>query len=95
MTPKERAAREGDPAAVHVLLPNMSYACGGNILTKAGTSRCGAWKWDEITCPDCRAHGQEPLQREVYRQQGLEWPGDVLPAPDPHAVAASEEVALW
>jgi hypothetical protein len=66
-------SREGGADAVHVLMPNMAYACGGNILTKRGTSRCGPWSWDEITCPDCRALGREPLLREVARQQGHEY----------------------
>lgn len=67
----EMDEREGADV-VHVLLPNMSYACGGNILTKRGTSRCGTTDWDRITCPDCLAFGHEVLTEAVCRMQGRE-----------------------
>lgn len=62
--------REGDEHAVHVLLPDMSYACGGSILTKRGHFTVGAHRWDEVTCPDCRVHGQDVLLEESRAMQG-------------------------
>lgn len=64
--------RAGSEAATHVLMPNMAYACGGNILTKKGRFRVGANgdNWLSITCPDCLAFGQESITRESRRQQG-------------------------
>lgn len=92
MTPEERAARPGDPDAVHVLMPHMGYACGGNILTKAGRSVCGPWDWDQVTCPDCRAPGQDALLRALHRMQGHDWPP--IAAPAHAAVPATEQEAL-
>lgn len=62
--------REGDSSTVHVLMPNMAYACGGNILSKAGHFTCGAADWDFVTCPGCRAVGRDAVSVEVGRQQG-------------------------
>lgn len=54
----------------HVLLPNMAYACGGNILSKAGGFVVGPRPWDQVTCPECRAFGHEVLSAECDRMQG-------------------------
>lgn len=63
--------REGsDPTVVHVLMPNMAYACGGSILTKVGTFVVGARPWSRVTCPDCVALGESTLLEESLAQQG-------------------------
>lgn len=97
MTPEERAAREGPDDVVHVLLPNMAYACGGNILTKNGSSVCGVGGWTKVTCADCRAYGYDYLRAiQTWMQGHGDHPDDPqLVAPEHHTVAASEEAALW
>lgn len=64
---------------VHLVMPNMDYACGGNLvdgLPDGGPP--GKWRlggpgtdagWAEITCPDCRAPGRRALARAIHRQQ--------------------------
>lgn len=55
----------------HVLLPNMAYACGGNILTKTGGFMfLGADNFAEIGCADCAAIGHDALLTEQRAQQG-------------------------
>lgn len=67
-----RDAREVCPGP-HVLLPNMSYACGGSILTKTGGFMfIGPDNFADIGCPDCAAIGHDELRTEVRRQQGKE-----------------------
>jgi hypothetical protein len=81
----------------HVLLPNMSYACGGNILTKVGASRCGPGGWSLITCPDCRAFGQDYLAAVVRWMQGHGPHPDEIqaPAPEHHAVLVGDQLDLF
>lgn len=62
--------REGDADARHVLMPNMAYACGGNILTKRGVFTVGVSDWAKVTCPDCRAHGEAELRADIRAMQG-------------------------
>lgn len=69
MTREERDQREG-PDVVHVLMPNMGYACGGNILTVNGTSQCGISDWDAITCEACRSWGPNYLVAMQMWMQG-------------------------
>jgi hypothetical protein len=56
----------------HVLMPNMSYGCGGSILTKQGGFVVGAAgdNWPRVGCPECRAIGQDALLAEQAEQQG-------------------------
>lgn len=55
----------------HVLLPNMSYACGGNVLTKTGGFMfLGLTNFAEIGCPTCRTIGHDALLTEQRAQQG-------------------------
>lgn len=58
------------PDVTHVLMPDMSYACGGSILTKRGHFTVGAHRWDDVTCADCRVHGQDALMTESRAMQG-------------------------
>ncbi|MCX6399246.1 MAG: hypothetical protein NTX33_04845 [Propionibacteriales bacterium] len=53
----------------HVLMPNMAWACGGNIVTKGGHIRF-LDKWDEVTCPECIAEGVDSIRARTRRQQG-------------------------
>lgn len=62
--------REGSADVRHVLMPNMAYACGGNILTKRGSFAVGINEWSAITCPECQAHGEETLRAEMRAMQG-------------------------
>lgn len=58
---------------VHVLMPCMSYACGGCICGcsgEPGTLTVGVTRWDDVTCPDCRSPGRPALEVEIRRQQG-------------------------
>lgn len=62
---------------VHVLMPNMAYACGLTVLDFApGHARMivgpSADLWDTVTCRGCLAPGREALVAESRRQQGLE-----------------------
>ena len=84
-------------AGRHVLLPNMSYACGGSILTKDGgfTVGVGAGQWDDVTCPECRGYGRDYLAAVCRYQQGIGEHPDALAVPDHHAVPETEAVALW
>ena len=61
--------REGDDAT-HVLMPNMAYACGGNILTKRGHFTVGIMTWEAVTCAACREHGEATLRAEMRAMQG-------------------------
>lgn len=62
--------REGTGDVTHVLMPNMAYACGGSILTKAGHFTVGPHLWDAVTCPGCRQQGHDALAAECREQQG-------------------------
>lgn len=62
---------------VHVLMPNMAYACGLTVLDfPAGQGRfvvgAGEDRWDDVTCPECRAPGRDALLADSRRMQGLE-----------------------
>lgn len=55
----------------HVLLPNMSYACGGDITAKTGGFMfIGPDNYSEVGCPDCSAIGHQELRLAVRRIQG-------------------------
>jgi hypothetical protein len=85
-----RAAKDAaDPrsAWVHSTLPNMGYACGGNIVNglpdggPRGRNILGGWsvdRWDQITCPDCRADGLQMLAHRAHLIQSQ--PGHLCPA---------------
>lgn len=67
--PKED--RTGQDTDIHVLMPSMSYACGGNILTAKGRSVfSAATEWDAVSCAACREQGQERIWRASKAQQG-------------------------
>lgn len=66
----ELDGREGDARLTHVLMPNMAYACGGNILSKAGRFQVGVHDWPAITCPACREAGRPALEHEIRAMQG-------------------------
>ncbi|WP_182379811.1 hypothetical protein [Nocardioides sp. WS12] len=55
----------------HILMPNMAWACGGNIVTKGGHIKF-LNKWDEVTCPECIAEGRDAISARTRRQQGQE-----------------------
>jgi hypothetical protein len=64
---------------VHVLMPNMAYACGLTVLDfRPGHARMivgpSEERWDTVTCPECRAPGREALAAQSRRQQGCEVP---------------------
>lgn len=61
--------RAGDDTT-HVLMPNMAYACGGNILTKRGHFTVGITTWEAVTCADCRTEGEPALRAECRAMQG-------------------------
>ena len=47
--------QSGQADLTHVLMPNMAYACGRNIVDNGGHFHVGIpRKWDTITCPACR-----------------------------------------
>lgn len=55
----------------HVLLPDMSYACGGNILTKAGGFMfLGADNFAAVGCGECRTIGPAELLATQRAMQG-------------------------
>lgn len=60
------------PDLTHILMPNMSYVCGGNIVTSGGhfvmTLDPEARK--RVDCPGCRATNLWAVQDEFKRQQG-------------------------
>lgn len=58
------------PDVTHVLMPDMSYACGGSILTKRGHFQVGINDWATIDCAECRHFGEQALRAEMRRQQG-------------------------
>jgi hypothetical protein len=64
--------REGSARNTHVLLPDMSYACGGSILTKRGHFRVGVGggNWAKVTCAECRSIGEDVLAAESRAMQG-------------------------
>jgi hypothetical protein len=64
--------REGADNNVHVLMPDMSYACGGSILTKRGGFRVGVAgdNWGKVTCRTCRSFGRDALRDESRAMQG-------------------------
>lgn len=66
----EPADERTGPDAAHVLMPDMSYACGGSILTKRGHFQVGIRDWAAIDCAECRQYGEDELRAEMRRQQG-------------------------
>lgn len=87
--------RPGDPNVVHVLLPNMRYACWETILTTAGRFEVGAHNWDAITCPGCRQHGRDYLIALSMWMQGHGPHPDEMPAPLHHEVLIGEQMGLF
>lgn len=55
---------------VHILMPCMTYVCGGSILDTPGRFQVGINDWDAITCPGCRAPGADSIVADTRRQQG-------------------------
>lgn len=55
----------------HVVMPNMAYACGQDILDPAGHGIIGPSldRWERVTCPECLAPGREALAAECHRIQ--------------------------
>lgn len=53
----------------HVLMPCMTYACGGDIVNTGGRFQVGINDWSAIDCPDCRVFGEDGLRAEMRRQQ--------------------------
>lgn len=78
-------------------MPNMGYACTGNILTKNGSFTCGANDWGKVTCDECRAFGQDYLIAWQRFMQGHgEHPDKVVqPAPEHHLVEVGEQMDLF
>ena len=59
----------------HVMMPVMLFACGRSILDrpKAAGFVIGAGRpedWAKVTCPHCRAIGQDEIRRLTRVQQG-------------------------
>ncbi len=59
---------ESSDQIVHVVMPNMAYACGGSILD-GGRIVIGPSRWAEVTCLDCLGCGQAALAAECQRMQ--------------------------
>lgn len=55
----------------HILMPNMAWACGGDIVTKGGHIEF-LNGWDKVTCPDCIALGRDSISKRTQAQQGRE-----------------------
>lgn len=84
---EQEAAADPRAGWVHVLMPNMAYACGGGPLGLAdggprGLFRVGtnASEWPQVTCPECRAGGLREVLERTHRQQ-VE-PDHVCPPPE-------------
>lgn len=58
------------PDVTHVLMPDMSYACGGSVLTKRGHFQVGISNWAAIDCNGCREPGESTLRLEIRAMQG-------------------------
>lgn len=57
---------------VHVMMPNMRYACGGCICGCSGPRGhfvLGTFEWEKVTCPECLALGREALHEAVQAAQ--------------------------
>lgn len=63
----------------HCVMPSMARVCGTDYLSP-GRHVFGAFRWDTITCPECRRPGQREVARVVHLQQRLE--GHVCENPD-------------
>lgn len=62
--------RDLEPAVTHVLMPNMAYACGRNMLDHGGRFQTGINDWPAITCPECSTLDPDELRTEIRAQQG-------------------------
>lgn len=62
--------RTGPADVTHVLMPNMAYTCGGNILTVHGHVQVGVRDWSLVTCAECQAIGEQTIRDECRAQQG-------------------------
>lgn len=62
---------------VHSVMPNMGYACGGDMVDglpdggPRGRWVLGGWgrEWPNVTCPDCRSDGRRALAKRAHLQQ--------------------------
>lgn len=69
------ATARPESGIVHVLMPCMVHACGRGVIEAADagdrfTVGTNADRWNEITCPDCRAIGLDGIRAETRREQG-------------------------